>query len=118
VWWFRKAAEQGHVSAQYNLGIMYNEGTGVPQNYAEAVKWHRKAAEQGSAGAQVNLGYMYDNSYGVPENNVEALKWYSLAKALGNSMAAKNLKIIQKEMTHAQITKAQELAAEMLEKHN
>ena len=40
-------AEQGHASAQYNLGIMYEKGQGVPQDYAEAVKLFRKAAEQG-----------------------------------------------------------------------
>ena len=33
--------------AQYNLGYMYHNGQGVPQDYAEAVKWYRKAADQG-----------------------------------------------------------------------
>ena len=36
---FRAAAEQGHAVAQYNLGTCYQEGKGVTQNYAEAVKW-------------------------------------------------------------------------------
>jgi tetratricopeptide (TPR) repeat protein len=53
--WYRKAAEQGHVSAQYNLGVMYGKGEGVTQDYAEALKWYRKAAEQGHAKAQNNL---------------------------------------------------------------
>ena len=47
--------------AQYFLGLMYGEGQGVPQDYAEAVKWHRKAAEQGVAEAQYNLGITYGN---------------------------------------------------------
>ena len=34
-------AEQGHVEAQYNLGLMYASGDGVPENDAEAVKWFR-----------------------------------------------------------------------------
>ena len=42
-------AEQGDVSAQYNLGIIYANGRGVPENDAEAVKWYSKAAEQGDA---------------------------------------------------------------------
>ena len=29
--WYRRAAEQGNSGAQNNLGIMYNEGKGVPQ---------------------------------------------------------------------------------------
>ena len=48
-------ADQGNAKAQNNLGLMYDEGTGVPQNYAEAVKWYRKAASQGDAVAQSNL---------------------------------------------------------------
>ena len=54
-------AEQGHVDAQYSLGVMYENGEGVPENDAEAVKWWRFAAEQGNVGAQYNLGYMYEN---------------------------------------------------------
>ena len=37
--WFRKAAEQGNAFAQFNLGQIYTQGKGVPQDYAEAVKW-------------------------------------------------------------------------------
>jgi len=33
------AAEQGFADAQVNLGFMYHNGRGVPQDYAEAVKW-------------------------------------------------------------------------------
>ena len=45
--WYRKAAEQGNVHAQSNLGNMYANGKGVPQDYAEAARWYRKATEQG-----------------------------------------------------------------------
>ena len=45
------AAKQGAAYAQYNLGIMYAKGDGVPENDAEAVKWYRKAADQGHAKA-------------------------------------------------------------------
>ena len=44
--WYRRAAEQGHASAQFNLGVMYDGGQGVLQDYAAAVKWYRRAAEQ------------------------------------------------------------------------
>ena len=65
----RRLAEQGHAKAQYNLGLMYDNGEGVPENDSEAVKWYRLAAEQGIATAQYNLGIMYDNGEGVPEND-------------------------------------------------
>ena len=45
-------ADQGDVDAQNNLGVMYDNGNGVPENDAEAVKWFRKAANQGDATAQ------------------------------------------------------------------
>ena len=56
--WYRLAAEQGHASAQFNLGLMYDKGEGVPQDDAEAVRWFRLAAEQGNAWAQKRLDAM------------------------------------------------------------
>jgi hypothetical protein len=58
--WYRKAAEQGQVEAQYNLGLMYDYGEGVVEDDAEAARWYRKAAEQGEVDAQnrlTELGY-------------------------------------------------------------
>ena len=43
----KKAAEQGDAEAQYNLGVMYANGDGLPEDDAEAVRWYRMAAEQG-----------------------------------------------------------------------
>ena len=42
---YRKAAEQGDAEAQNRLGVCYEYGKGVPQDYQEAVKWYRKAVE-------------------------------------------------------------------------
>ena len=51
-------AEQGHAGAQNNLGAMYADGKGVPQNRTEAVKWFQLAADQGHADSQFRLGMM------------------------------------------------------------
>ena len=80
-------AEQGDADAQFNLGVNYDNGTGVPQNDTEAVKWYRLAAEQGVAEAQVNLGTMYGNGKGVPQNYARAYLWFSMAAAQGDEMA-------------------------------
>ncbi len=56
---FLPLAKAGEARSQFNLGVMYRHGLGVPQNDAEAVKWHRRAAEQGNAVGQYNLGHMY-----------------------------------------------------------
>lgn len=53
--WWRKAAEQGDIEAQYNLGESYEYGEGVMKDYEEAVKWYLKAAKQGDEDAQQKL---------------------------------------------------------------
>jgi len=53
--WYRKAAEQGHADAQNNLGVLYMNGQGVPQNRSLAIAWYRQAAAQGNTTAQNNL---------------------------------------------------------------
>ena len=52
---FRKAAEQGHAEAQFNLGICYEDGDGVEWSYTEAIKWYSKAADQGHEEAKFLL---------------------------------------------------------------
>ena len=77
------AAAQGHAVAQYNLGVMYGTGDGVPENNAEAVRWYRAAAEQGLAYVQSLLGDMYADGLGVREDDVEAVHWYRAAAEQG-----------------------------------
>jgi TPR repeat protein len=115
--WYRNAAEQGHAGAQYNLALMCRNGQGVPQNDKEAVKWYREAAEQGYYKAQNNLGLMYGTGLGVPQDYVQAYKWYNIAGANGDETGTKNRDIVAEEMTPSQITEAQRLVKEWMEKH-
>ena len=75
-------AEQGQKNAQYNLGVMYDNGQGVKQDYFEAMKWYRKAAEQGNAKAQFIMGGLYWFGKGVQVNKSLAKEW--LGKACDN----------------------------------
>ena len=54
---YRTLAETGDASAQNRLGLIYQNGEGVPQDDAEAIKWYLKAAEHGYTAAQNNLGW-------------------------------------------------------------
>ena len=87
-------AQQGNVSAQYNLGVMYTQGQGVAQDYAAAVSWYRKAADQGNAEAQNNLGAMYVNGQGVAKDLAAAISWYRKAADQGNASAQYNLGVM------------------------
>jgi TPR repeat protein len=49
--WLRRAADQGHGEAQYQLGRLYLSGRGVPDDRREAVAWLTKAAAAGYAPA-------------------------------------------------------------------
>jgi hypothetical protein len=88
---WKPLAEAGMRDAQHNLGVMYHQGEGVPQDYGEAVKWYRRAAEAGIPEAQFNLGLMYDQGYGVPQDYGEAMKWYRRAAEQGHADAQLNL---------------------------
>ncbi len=93
----RPLAEQGNATAQNNLGVMYREGEGVPQDDEEAVRWYRRAAVQGHAGAQNNLGLMYAEGRGVPPDDKEAARWFRLAAAQGDAKAQYNLGLMYAE---------------------
>ena len=80
-------AESGDALAQYNLGVMYRDGQGMPQNYAEAMKWFRLAADQGLADAQYELARMYNKGQGVRPDYSEAVNLYRLASAKGHADA-------------------------------
>ena len=80
---WKPLAEQGYAFAQYNLGILYEYGNGVPKDYAEAVKWYRLSSEQGYAISQYSLGLMYSNGYGVLKDKAEAVKWWRLSAEQG-----------------------------------
>ncbi len=108
-WLIKPLAEAGLPEAQLNLGLLYEKGQGVPQDYAEALKWNRKAAEQGNAkalewfhkaaeqgnaDAQFHLGLMYDKRLGVAQDYAEAVKWYREAAEQGFVEAQINLGIM------------------------
>ena len=65
-------AEQGNPYAQNDLGVMYEGGERVAQDYEKAVFWYQRAAEQGYDVAQSNLGNMYDRGDGVAQDYEEA----------------------------------------------
>src|SRR5258706_16040188 len=60
----RLQAEQGDVTVQHRLGVMYFQGDGVAQDYAEAAHWLSKAAGHGDVKSQAILGGLYEAGKG------------------------------------------------------
>ncbi|MGP0075998.1 MAG: tetratricopeptide repeat protein [Bryobacteraceae bacterium] len=109
---WRPLAEQGSAEAQYNMGLLYLDGHGVPQSTAEAANWFRRAAEQDYTQAQHNLGAMYGSGQGVKRDYIQAYKWLNLCAAKGNAGCVTQRDLIAKKLKPAQVTEAQRLATD------
>ena len=105
-------ANGGEARAQYDLGVMYDKGEGVPQSDAKAMEWYERAAAQGEPRAQYNLGLMYLNGQGVPPDIVKAYYWVSLSASHGNARALDARDYLAEKMSSEQITKANHLVQE------
>jgi hypothetical protein len=88
-------AELGDAEAQFNLGVLYDEGAGVERDLATAADWYRKAATQGFIDAQTNLGIMYYHGLGVDRDHELAAHWFRLAADQGDAEARDYLQRIQ-----------------------
>jgi hypothetical protein len=88
---FRPLAEQGYFDAQWELGNMYAEGQGVPQDNIEAAKWFRECAEHGYAICQGSLADAYLTGEGVPKDDVAAVSWTRKAAEQGDDLAFASL---------------------------
>jgi hypothetical protein len=107
----RSPAEAGAASAQFILGVMFQEGLGVRQNGDEAVAWYTRAAEQGHAEAQFNLGTMYRYGRGVWQDFVEAFAWFDVAVDAQHPDAAASRDVVARRLSPAQLGDAERRAA-------
>ena len=94
---------------------MYDNGEGVPENDAEAVRWFRLAAEQGLAFAQDSLGRKYALGNGVPQNGVRAYVWFSVAVAQGLEEARLRRDTMADMLTPDQLARGQDIATRCFE---
>ncbi|WP_347821611.1 hypothetical protein [uncultured Planktomarina sp.] len=84
---------------------MYQDGTGVPQDYKEAVKWYRLAAEQGMHSSKQSWLHVA-NGHGVPQDNTMAHMWFNIGSANGYELGGSNRDILSKKMTPAAHSKS------------
>ena len=132
-YWYRRATERKSGSFLNELGLKYDNGDGVKQNDALAVRLYRIAAFYGEATAQFNLGMMYEGGEGVARDIDLAISWYEKAIANGVTDAAERLREIRSSEfrseqkipkvttqnqgeKEAKLTQSQELVNELLKK--
>jgi hypothetical protein len=90
-------AKAGDAAAQYDIGVLYAQGSGLVQDYASAASWFHAAAAQGIVDAQYNLGVLYERGLGVAANPIDAVNWYRSAADQNNAAAQYNLAIAYTE---------------------
>ena len=88
---YQKSAEQGFSVAVFNLGVMAENGVGMPADDAQAVELYRAAAGAGLAAAQYNLGVMMAEGRGTEQDIDGARSLFAQAAAMGHELAKLNL---------------------------
>jgi TPR repeat protein len=111
---FKPLAEQGDPLAQFQVGMMIEQGQGAEVDFAAAYQWYMKAAEQGMADAYFALGQLYSRGQAVAQDPVRAYAWFDLAVRDGHAVAGDWLKMQSEKMLPEQIKAAQSVSNDWL----
>jgi len=93
---------------QYQLGLNYATGIGVPKDDEKAAKWYQTAANNGNVHSQFAMGIIYGRGKGVTKDLTKSIKWLSMAATNGSSdaMALLGYYYYWGKGTHRDITNA------------
>ncbi len=114
----RKLAGQGDADAQWQMGVRYHNGEGVPRDDVQAMQWFLRAADQGHVTAQATLGAYYWAGRGVPQDLLKAYFWSALALAGGDENSKSRLEGLASQMTQTQVSAARQQAEVWLHSHS
>ncbi len=91
--YYQKAADKGSLIAMIGIGLLYEDGDGVDQDYVKAADYYRKAADAGSVVAMGYLADLYDRGYlAVGDSGAaEAARLYERQVERGDEFALVNL---------------------------
>jgi TPR repeat protein/uncharacterized membrane protein YhaH (DUF805 family) len=91
LFWYWKAATNGHADSQTELGDEYRQGHRVEKDLERSEAWYELAAVHGSSLAQYEMGNIYEGGLGVPQDYSRAAKWYRLAADQGHGWSQEML---------------------------
>ncbi|OUD12189.1 hypothetical protein TPSD3_13790 [Thioflexithrix psekupsensis] len=114
----RQKADNGDVTAQYQMGLLFYNGRGVTLDLSQAAQWFTQAAEQNHGEAQFNLGVLYEYGQGVEADPTQALYWYMLAAQQSVEQSAEALNALLPTLDLEQQSQALEKVAQFNAKHN
>lgn len=86
---FNRAANMENDQAAYQLAKMYDEGRGIPQDQAKALKWYEKA--QGILGVPLRMAVMYLEGIGTEQDDIKARNYLYVAISAGDTTEAPKL---------------------------
>jgi len=90
----QQMSEQERAIAANRIGVFYQQGIGIKQDYAAAMKWYKQAASVGYPSAEHNIGLMYQNGFGGEVDLAQAVAWYTKAAIQGHALAQNNLGVL------------------------
>jgi TPR repeat protein len=92
----RDRADQNDSKAQGQIGMLYYEGKGVPQDYSKAVEWILKSAEGGYPASQYMLAWFYYKGIGVVQDYTKTVVWAQKSSDQGDVNASNLLGIVHR----------------------
>jgi localization factor PodJL len=93
----RTALASNEPAAQYEMGVRYADGRGVPQSLPDAIRWFKMASDAGFTPAQFRLGSLNEKGEGVRKDVKTAQRLYLAAAAKGHAKAMHNLAVLYAE---------------------
>jgi serine/threonine protein kinase len=85
--YFEEAAQLGFVRSMVNLGVLYLQGEGVPQNYQTAATLFRKGAERSDSYGMFFYGECLSEGKGVQKDVAAGTEWAKRSAQAGNPLA-------------------------------
>lgn len=73
--YYQIASDDNHAWATNNLGLLYQDGLGVPRNEDKAYEYFQTAARQNNPWAYINLADMDFGGYRVPGGAAKGIAW-------------------------------------------
>ncbi len=106
--WLEKSGKVGVAGACLFLGIKFENGSGVQQDYTKAARWYDCAARQDWPAAQFFLARLYLEGKGVQKNFFMALAWFGLAAEYGYPEAEEEYAKLLKRLKSVDMTALKE----------